>query len=74
MARKAIDSVAQERKNKVSKWHIDLTGNNKVPILEKKPLGQKSAHRPCYSWGTGSPSTAPRYRTSCSAPDLSFIV
>ena len=38
MAKKVTDSVAQGRKNKVSKWHIDLTGNNKVPILEKSPL------------------------------------
>ena len=38
MAKKAIDSGTQERKMFVSKRPIDLTGINKVTILDKYPV------------------------------------
>ena len=37
MAKMAIDSGTQGRKNKVLKWPIDLTGN-KVTIVDKCPV------------------------------------
>ena len=38
MAKKAVESGTQGRKNKDLKMHIDLTGSNKVSILDKSPL------------------------------------
>ena len=47
MAKRAIDSGTQGRKNQVLKRPIDLTGINKVPILGKCPVGKcpSSHHR-----------------------------
>ena len=38
MPKKAVQSGTQGKKNKDLKMHIDLTGSNKVSILDKSPL------------------------------------
>ena len=38
MPKKAVKSGTQGIKNKDLKMHIDLTGSNKVSILDKSPL------------------------------------
>ena len=38
MSKKAVKGGTQGRKNKDLKMHIDLTGSNKVSILDKSPL------------------------------------
>ena len=38
MPKKAVQSGTQGRKNKDLKIHIDLTGSDKVSILDKSPL------------------------------------
>ena len=47
MTKKAIDSGTRGRKNKVLKRPIDLTGINKVPNLDKCPLGKCPPTKVC---------------------------
>ena len=43
MSKKATKSGTQGSKNQVLKRHIDLTGSNKVPTLDKSPLDKRPA-------------------------------
>ena len=54
MPKKATQSGAQGRKNKVLKRHIELTGSNKVPILDKSPPTEVSLSATITSESGGS--------------------